>query len=607
MFRVLDLRSPALVIVSYLLPLMVGTLLGSYPGLLRAQNSQSSIEGLFGYPYTLNDSITDLLKENYPELFGRPTKGYILDFLDQLKFDADSPSDKDAALIRYIYGVFGAEIPRLGKVKLLLQLAYIYNQQQKPQLVFLSLEEALKYPMEARERGLVNYYYGLAHQDLGNFDQALAYYIKAIPDLEEIGDAQMAPLYSDMGRLYNANKDYENSLYYYLKAIALAEVMADEKLLAKYYSNIGTSYEKIDSTSLAIDYYQQGLALAKKLGETRRIAQNLMNIGNVYMKLKEHRLAQEYYTQSLEICKEEGIAYGALLNYLNISENARRWGRYTLALNMQDNAMELVEEMQLPLEKATILSNRASLFFDMGRHREAYLTLQEAHVLENELFSKEKQERIDELMVKYETTIKEKDLEQSLLLLQYTQQRERFFLLLALLAIGIALLIFLFYRVKMRQLKALYLQNLETLESYKQRKAALIKQNEQKTSPSGPTQDFEEMFDKINEILLGENAFKNPEINLSFVANELKSNGKYISQAVLQGSNKNFNAYLNSLRVMEAKKVIYDNRLNGRLDLNTVMFSSGFKSRSTFYTAFQKETGMTPKQFHDFCLNETLS
>jgi len=82
---------------------------------------------------------------------------------------------------------------------------------------------------------------------------------------------------------------------------------------------------------------------------------------------------------------------------------------------------------------------------------------------------------------------------------------------------------------------------------------------------------------------------------------------KYISQAVLQSSNKNFNSYLNSLRIMEAKKIIHDNRLNSRLDINTVMSSSGYKSRSTFYTAFQKETGMTPKQFHDFCMKETSS
>jgi tetratricopeptide (TPR) repeat protein/AraC-like DNA-binding protein len=582
---------------------MVGTLLGIHPGLLKAQNSQSSREGLF----SLNDSITGLLEVDYPELFGKPTKGYILDLLDQLKFDTDSPSDKDAALIRFFYRQFGAEIPQSGKINLLLQLAYIYNQQHKPQLVFLVLEETLKYSMESREMGLVNYYYGLAHQDLGNFYQALEYYIKAIPYLEQIEDAQIAPIYSDMGRLYNSTKDYESSLYYYQKAIDVAEMIADEKLLSKYYSNIGTSYESIDSTSLAIGYYQKGLELAEKMGEARRIAQNLMNLGNVYMKLKEHRLAQEYYEQSLEICKEQSIDYGVLLNYMNISENARRWGQHTLALKMQNNAMELVEKMQLPLERAAILTNRASLYFDMGQHREAYLALLEAENLEREIFAKEKQERIDELMVQYETTIKEKDLEKSLLLLQYTQQKERFFLLLALLALGIAFLIFLFYRFKMKQLKALYLQNLQTLKSYKKIKTALIKQDEKKMAPTDTAQNFEEMFDKINDILLGENAFKNPELNLSFVANELKSNVKYISQAVLQSSNKNFNSYLNSLRIMEAKKIIHDNRLNSRLDINTVMSSSGYKSRSTFYTAFQKETGMTPKQFHDFCMKETSS
>jgi len=56
-----------------------------------------------------------------------------------------------------------------------------------------------------------------------------------------------------------------------------------------------------------------------------------------------------------------------------------------------------------------------------------------------------------------------------------------------------------------------------------------------------------------------------------------------------------FNNYVNSYRVNEAKKMI----LEGEESMSEVQYACGFNSRTTFYTAFKTFTGMSPSKFKE--------
>ena len=70
----------------------------------------------------------------------------------------------------------------------------------------------------------------------------------------------------------------------------------------------------------------------------------------------------------------------------------------------------------------------------------------------------------------------------------------------------------------------------------------------------------------------------------------------YISQLLNQNSEKNFNDYINELRVEDAKSML----TNSEYDQYTIVsigLESGFNSKSSFYSAFKKFTDQTPNQF----------
>jgi len=98
---------------------------------------------------------------------------------------------------------------------------------------------------------------------------------------------------------------------------------------------------------------------------------------------------------------------------------------------------------------------------------------------------------------------------------------------------------------------------------------------------------------QIKEYVEGKKAYLNSELRIENVARELATNRTYISKAVKEMTGDNFNSYLNSLRIRDAKKMIEE---NPDTNLDVIAEKCGFKSGSSFTKVFKKETGLTPKE-----------
>lgn len=94
----------------------------------------------------------------------------------------------------------------------------------------------------------------------------------------------------------------------------------------------------------------------------------------------------------------------------------------------------------------------------------------------------------------------------------------------------------------------------------------------------------------------------NPKIfDLDFTQEQLAalvhSKSKYVSQVINELCLCNFSAFINEYRIKEACQRINDVEHYGNLTIEAVSMSVGFKSRSTFNSAFRKFTGLTPSEY----------
>lgn len=84
-----------------------------------------------------------------------------------------------------------------------------------------------------------------------------------------------------------------------------------------------------------------------------------------------------------------------------------------------------------------------------------------------------------------------------------------------------------------------------------------------------------------------------PELNLSELAYRLRTNPALLSRTINTGCGQNFNDFVNSYRVAEARRKLADPRF-AHYSLVGVALESGFNSKSTFNRVFKKLAGQAP-------------
>lgn len=103
------------------------------------------------------------------------------------------------------------------------------------------------------------------------------------------------------------------------------------------------------------------------------------------------------------------------------------------------------------------------------------------------------------------------------------------------------------------------------------------------------------LFTEIQQLMEEEKFYLKPGITISDVSTALGTNDKYISLSVNKYARMNFNHYINTLRVQEAKKLLLEPSRNN--SIQDIAMVCGFGNASSFIRVFKQITGLTPAYY----------
>ncbi|GEM_PF-4068324 len=119
-------------------------------------------------------------------------------------------------------------------------------------------------------------------------------------------------------------------------------------------------------------------------------------------------------------------------------------------------------------------------------------------------------------------------------------------------------------------------------------------------TPSGATKpltiDREATLNSLQHLLTEERVYTNPGLSLEDLSNELGITRYQLSQLINEELHQNFYELINEKRVEEAISLM-ESDSDAHLTLSALGFEVGFNSKSSFYRAFKKKTGLTPAAF----------
>jgi len=120
-----------------------------------------------------------------------------------------------------------------------------------------------------------------------------------------------------------------------------------------------------------------------------------------------------------------------------------------------------------------------------------------------------------------------------------------------------------------------------------------VRFKEKKMLSETESQFLNEIIQKLNTLMTENKIFKNPDLNLTLLAEHLNIKPYLLTKYLNIELGKNFNDYINHLRIEELKNLLKDPK-NSNFTLLSMAFEAGFNSKASFNRAVKKLTGKSP-------------
>ncbi len=104
----------------------------------------------------------------------------------------------------------------------------------------------------------------------------------------------------------------------------------------------------------------------------------------------------------------------------------------------------------------------------------------------------------------------------------------------------------------------------------------------------------EKLLSQLNELIQNQKIFRNPSLKLKDVADKLNIPSHDLSQLLNDNLGISFNRFINEFRIKEACRILSSEH---NMSLEGIGYEVGFRSKSTFFTAFKSLKNLTPSQY----------
>jgi AraC-like DNA-binding protein len=121
------------------------------------------------------------------------------------------------------------------------------------------------------------------------------------------------------------------------------------------------------------------------------------------------------------------------------------------------------------------------------------------------------------------------------------------------------------------------------------RKKSLVKQR-------FSNENLIQLKSRLTRLMEAERLFLNNELGLPDLAEEMAISVHDLSYLLNEGFGMNFFQFINTYRIKEAKRLLLSEKYK-HLNILGIAYNAGFNSKTTFNTAFKKETGLSPSQY----------
>ena len=473
-------------------------------------------------------------------------------------------------------------------------------------------------------------------------------------------DSALCSVYNGLG-LYEQNVtcDYYRSLNYYREGCDIAERCGHRLLYCLLVANIAEVLT-LRNEEAGLEYAEKcyllgrqnndpyliycgaismarNLCLNRKMEEAWRYTReadrlskrydfkNRSDIYNTYgeiaLEAGDYMKAGLYYEQAI---REHGFSQAAYVvsTYVGYGRALIAQKKYKSALEKLQIGKEISEKNITSLFRREVYLLLSACYDRLGEPKEALEYYKKYTAESFRLYNEDKERTEKELMVRYETEKRNKELAQKNMLLQKEQNRVMALVGITFVVLIVVLLFYINYRRKNRLYKQIVRESVDWLAKERQFSKRIAEQEKQlqeligkagavdggRYSGSSLNKDSQqELFGRLERLMQNDQVYKNSLFTREKMAELLGTNRTYLSQTINEQTGLTFTHYMNKYRIEEARRILADPQDD--TPIKAIAADLGFSSVTTFYTLFKAVVQMSPDQYrkHARSLRENKS
>lgn len=404
----------------------------------------------------------------------------------------------------------------------------------------------------------------------------------------------------DLGFLEDSHKAYQASKRY-LEKIKDNDVRHYYSSL--FYSNYSGYFDQSkkypDSVRL---YLIKGLSEAEKISEKHSkisskkkydlIVSIQANLALYYLWIiqpSEPKTAETYLLKSLKIAENREISS---LNEMNLYRTA---GDFYLDQKNNDKAIHYAQK-GLQLEQKISSPSGRETFYEI---------LTEAYLAKNNTLEGKK---YNQLLTKLKDSIKTAEkhsVNKVTTAIKKEQEQEgnntlKNYLYIFLIAIILGCgSIWYYWKNRNKALQQRFQELITKIKHESENPKDEMDMDEEKTIKTPKTigeETVNQLLSKISKFEKTEKYLKS-DITIAGMASNFGTNTKYLSEVIKSHKDKNFNHYINSLRIEYITRKLYEDTIYRKYKIASLAELCGYASPRVFQIAFKNETGLTPSEF----------
>lgn len=219
--------------------------------------------------------------------------------------------------------------------------------------------------------------YYLQIGDLFQYDEqdtAIYYYRKAL-DIAQNNNfpAVEAKCYNYIGVVYLYQSEFDTTKRYFLKSLDIKRAIDDKAGMSNSYNNLGIIAKNRGNFAKALSYYDSALTIrkqlvdqqtedAEKIENIKKVGHAHMNIGNVHYQLGRYTEALDSYKESLSNYNSIDHKKGIAGCYNNIGSIFEEQEEYSTAIDYYKQSLEISLNLNQPRDIGTAHNNIGEVY-----------------------------------------------------------------------------------------------------------------------------------------------------------------------------------------------------------------------------------------------------